>query len=241
MIWPQFSILPYFEFVLKKYICSLPLTPDLSSIGLRVLSDDEICLREIASALFRYFLISSARFFRWSILSFINNQGYSFVIFNNPRFQYCFNHPYEQGVFVLHTLVCGTPYFVMVQAMHYLGRCKSYWCAGHFTRPMIVNTKCKIRGLKFRLTLIKLFVAIWKDNTWFHSNMLWNFISSKLKLWTNYCELCTLRCWNIFTFELYHKFPWFVCIIKSTAETKSGFSKNVKSPDLDLKVRLYNL
>ena len=41
------------------------------------------------------------------------------------KFQYCFVHPYEPGVFVLHTLLNGVPVFVMVHLLHYLGRkCK---------------------------------------------------------------------------------------------------------------------
>ena len=38
------------------------------------------------------------------------------------KFQYCFVHPYEPGVFVLHTLLNGVPVFVMVHLLHYLGR-----------------------------------------------------------------------------------------------------------------------
>ena len=38
------------------------------------------------------------------------------------KFQYCFVHPYEPGVFVLHTLLTGIPVFVMVHLLHYLGK-----------------------------------------------------------------------------------------------------------------------
>lgn len=37
------------------------------------------------------------------------------------KFLYCFVHPYEPGVFVLHTLLNTTPVFVMVHLLHYLG------------------------------------------------------------------------------------------------------------------------
>ncbi|XP_063686226.1 rho GTPase-activating protein 35-like isoform X5 [Bolinopsis microptera] len=38
------------------------------------------------------------------------------------KFQYCFVHPYEPGVFVLHTLLNGVPVFVMVHLLHYLDK-----------------------------------------------------------------------------------------------------------------------
>jgi hypothetical protein len=38
------------------------------------------------------------------------------------KFQYSFVHPYEPGVFVIHTLLNEVPVFVMVHLLHYLGK-----------------------------------------------------------------------------------------------------------------------